>query len=61
MIEVDRETGIPANLRKKEPDGSDAQEMIDGHPHFHLDPEKIRNIGLIVVYEGSVDWQGAGN
>jgi hypothetical protein len=47
---------IPSKLRKKNDDGSDVVETINGIDHYFLDPKLIKNIGLILLFQGDLQW-----
>jgi hypothetical protein len=55
VIKVTRDT-IPAKLRRKKT-GADDFEVIAGKKFYYLNPEQVKNIGLLLVYEAEVDWQ----
>jgi hypothetical protein len=58
-LAIDRKT-IPGKLRKKR-NGADAVEDTGGVPHYYLDSEKLKNIGMVLVYEGEINWFSAGS
>jgi hypothetical protein len=55
IISVDR-TAIPQDLRKVKEDGSFEGETVDGVTYFYLDPTKLKNIGIVLSYEGDISW-----
>lgn len=57
-ITIDRST-IPPTLRKRDDNGQPIFEDIAGVPHFRLNPELVKNIALILVYEADIAWSGS--
>lgn len=47
---------IPGDLRKKDEDDNDKTEEIGNETCYFLDPEKIKNLVLIVTFEGEMNW-----
>jgi hypothetical protein len=57
-IKIARNT-IPPTLRKRDGNGQLLTENLAGAPHYYLAPERVKNMGLILVYEANIDWPGA--
>lgn len=56
VLTIDRKDGIPASLRKTNDDGSYKTETIDGETYYYLDPDKLKNMTLILSYIGTIEW-----
>jgi hypothetical protein len=50
-LTVDRRT-IPPELRRQRPDGTNISEDIGGAGHYLLDPDKLKNLELVLVHTG---------
>ena len=59
-ITVDRKDGIPVELQRMK-DGNVEIENILGNNCYYLDSEKVKNLGLLLLYEADIQWPGGGN
>jgi hypothetical protein len=50
-LAVDRRA-VPSPLRRRRPDGTTLTEDIGGVPHYQLDPERLRNIEIVLAHTG---------
>jgi hypothetical protein len=52
----DPEKDIPEKLRQKNEDDTYRLESINGNDYYFLDPDKLRNIGLVMIFDASLIW-----
>ena len=50
-LAVDRRA-VPPPLRRRRPDGTTLTEDIGGVPHYQLDPDRLRNIEIVLAHTG---------
>ena len=50
-ITIDR-TAIPADLRRRQSDGTSVVERIGGNDHYILDPDRFENLQLVLIHRG---------
>jgi hypothetical protein len=50
-ITIDR-TAIPAELRRRQSDGTSVVERIGGNNHYVLDPDRFENLQLVLIHRG---------